>query len=209
MTQYLSNCIQVVAVTLVAMPIVFAQEPPKNFIIHDAPEPSATVRFEDDQGEARSLADFRGKMVLLNIWATWCAPCIKEIPALDHLAEALNGADFAVVPVSLDRKGIDPVRKVFAELNVQKLPIYIDRSGETLRTVRAIGLPTSLFINREGREFGRAVGPAKWDDAATIAFFRHVVSHESPTGGRSDRSHVDGQNPGLRTTVSAANIKAE
>ena len=176
MTRRLSNCIQVIAVMLAAVPIALAQEPPKNFTIHDVPEPNTAVRFEDDHGEPRSLAEFRGKIVLLNVWATWCAPCIKEIPALDHLAEALNGADFAVVAVSLDRKGIDAVRKVFAERDVKKLPIYIDSSTEALRTVRAIGLPTSLLIDREGREFGRVVGPAQWDDAATMAFFRHVVS---------------------------------
>jgi thiol-disulfide isomerase/thioredoxin len=176
---------------LLAMPIAFAREPPRNFILHETPEPSAAVRFEDDQGQPRSLADFRGKIVLLNIWATWCAPCIKEIPALDHLAAAFNGSDFAVVAVSVDRKGIDAVRKVFAELGVQKLPMYIDRFGQALRTVRAVGLPTSLFIDRQGREVGRAVGPAEWDDTATLEFLRHVVSHESQTNGRSDRIHVD------------------
>jgi thiol-disulfide isomerase/thioredoxin len=191
MAQRLSNCIRAVGMMLVAVPIAFAQEPPRNLIMHEAPEPGAAVRFEDDQGQPRSLADFRGKIVLLNVWATWCAPCVKEIPALDHLAAALNDADFAVVTVSLDRKGIDAVRKVFAELGVQKLPIFIDRSGEALRTVRAIGLPTSLLIDREGREFARAVGPAEWDGAATIEFLRHVVSHESQTSGRSDRIYVD------------------
>jgi thiol-disulfide isomerase/thioredoxin len=191
MAQHLSNCIRAVGVMLVTVPIAFTRELPRNFIVHETPEPGAAVRFEDDQGQPRSLADFRGKIVLLNVWATWCAPCIKEIPALDHLAAALNGADFAVVAVSIDRKGIDAVRKVFAERDVQKLPIYIDRSGEALRTVRAIGLPTSLLLDREGREFGRAVGPAQWDSAATIAFFRHVVSHESQIDGRSDRIYID------------------
>jgi thiol-disulfide isomerase/thioredoxin len=186
MARHLSDCIRAVGVMLVAAPIAFAGEPPRNFIIHETPEPGAVVRFEDDQGQPRSLADFHGKVVLLNVWATWCAPCIKEIPALDRLAAALNGADFAIVAVSIDRKGIDAVRKVFTERNVQKLPIYIDRSGEALRAVRAIGLPISLLIDREGRELGRAVGPASWDDAATIAFFRRVVSDESPTTGRKD-----------------------
>jgi thiol-disulfide isomerase/thioredoxin len=191
MAQGLSNCIRAVGAMLVAVPIAFAGEPPRNVIMHETPERGAVVRFEDDQGQPRSLADFRGKVVLLNVWATWCAPCIKEIPALDHLAAALNGADFAVVAVSVDRKGTDAVRKVFADLGVQKLPIYLDRSGQALRTVRAIGLPTSLLIDREGREFGRAVGPAEWDGAATIAFLRHVVSYESQTNGRSDRIHID------------------
>jgi len=189
--QRLSNCIRAVGVMLVAVPIAFAGELPRNFILHEAPEPGAAVRFEDDQGQPRSLADFRGKVVLLNVWATWCAPCLKEIPALDHLAAALNGADFAVVAVSIDRKGIDAVRKVFAELGVRKLPIYIDSSGQALRTVRAIGLPTSLFLDREGREFGRAVGPAEWDGAATIEFIRHVVLRESQTNGRSARTSTE------------------
>jgi len=101
-----------VGVMLVAVPIAFAQEPPRNFILHQTPEPGAVVRFEDDQRQPRSLADFRGKIVLLNVWATWCAPCIKEIPALDHLAAALNGADFAVVAVCRsqgDRRGPESV----------------------------------------------------------------------------------------------------
>jgi thiol-disulfide isomerase/thioredoxin len=186
MARRLSNCIGMVGVMLVAASIAVAGEPPRNFILHETPEPGAVVRFEDDQGQPRSLAEFRGKVLLLNVWATWCAPCIKEIPALDHLAAALNGADFAVVAVSVDRKGIDGVRKVFAERDVQKLPIYIDRSGEALRAVRAIGLPTSLLIDREGREFGRVVGPAQWDDDATIAFFRSIASRESPGAGRND-----------------------
>ena len=101
---------------------------------------------------------------------------VGEIPALDHLAAALSDVDFSVVAVSVDRKGIEAVRKVFTEGDVKKLPIYIDRSSEALRAVRAVGLPTSLFIDREGREFGRVVGPAQWDDPATIAFFRHVVA---------------------------------
>jgi len=183
----LSNCIRAFGVMLMAVPVTFAQELSRNFIVHEAPEPSAAVRFEDDQGQLRRLADFRGKIVLLNIWATWCAPCLKELPALDRLDAALNGADFAVIAVSVDRKGIDAVRKVFGQLNVQRLAIYMDSSGQALRTVRAIGLPTSLFIDREGREFGRAVGPAEWDAATTIGFFQHVVSHDSP----SDRISAD------------------
>jgi len=189
MAHHLSNCTRAVCTMLVALaaaPLAFAGEPPRNFILHETPEPAAAVRFEDDRGQPRSLADFRGKIVLLNLWATWCAPCIKEIPALDRLAAALNGADFAVVAVSIDRKGIDVIQKLFAERDVQKLAMYVDRSGEALRTVRAMGLPTSLLIDREGREFGRAVGPAQWDDAATIAFFRDAASHASPTRGRQD-----------------------
>ena len=192
MVQHLSNCVRAIGVVLVGVPIfAFAGEPPRNLVMHEAPEPGAVVRFEDDQGQPRSLAEFRGKIVLLNVWATWCVPCIKEIPALDRLAAALNDADFAVVAVSVDRKGIDAVRKLFAELKVRKLSTYIDPSGHALRTVRAMGLPTSLLLDRDGRELGRAAGPAEWDGAETIAFFQHVMSREIQTSGRSDHLYVD------------------
>jgi thiol-disulfide isomerase/thioredoxin len=120
--------------------------------------------------------------VLLNIWATWCPPCVKEIPALDRLVAALKGADVAVVAVSIDRKGIDAVRKAFADLDVRSLAPYIDRSGQALRAVRAMGLPASLLIDGEGRELGRVVGPAAWDDDATIAFLRQASAPTAQTG---------------------------
>src|SRR5258708_14255101 len=101
MARRLSNRIGMVGAMLVAVPIAFAGEPPTNFILHETPEPGAVVRFEDDQGQPRSLAEFLGKVLLLNVWATWRAPCIKAIPALDHLAAALNGADLPVVASTL------------------------------------------------------------------------------------------------------------
>src|SRR5215468_5437158 len=101
MTWHLSNFIRPLAVGLVATPMAFAQdapkeyalktEPPKNFIMHETPERSVVLNFEDGEAQPRSLADFHGKVVLLNIWATWCPPCIKEIPALDRLVAALTG----------------------------------------------------------------------------------------------------------------------
>ena len=161
---------------LAALSAAPAQELPRNFIVHEEPESGAPIRFEDDQGRAHSLADFRGKFVLVNIWATWCVPCRREIPALDRTAAALTDADFAIVAVSIDRKGPDAIRKVFAELDVRRLAAYVDTSGAALRTARGVGLPTSFVIDPEGRELARIVGPADWDDAAVIAFLRRLVS---------------------------------
>jgi thiol-disulfide isomerase/thioredoxin len=90
--------------------IAAAQEPSRNFIIHEAPKPIAEIQFEDADGRSRSLNDFRGKIVLLNIWATWCVPCRKEMPTLDRLQTALGGDDFEVVALSIDRR-MDVVRK--------------------------------------------------------------------------------------------------
>ncbi len=80
-----------------------AQEAAKNLVVHDAPKAVSAVSFQNKRGEARSLADFKGKVVLLNIWATWCGPCRKEMPALDRLQAALGSPDFEVVTLSIDR----------------------------------------------------------------------------------------------------------
>ena len=165
-----------------AEPIALAQQSPKNFIMDDASRPVAAVRFDDDRGQERNLSDFRGKVVLLNIWATWCVPCRKEMPVLDHLEALLGGLKFAVVTVSVDRLGIGAVGKFFEEVGVQRLPAYIDNSGSALRTLRAFGLPTSLVIDRDGRELGRITGPAEWDSPETIEFLRNIISQQPCPG---------------------------
>jgi len=177
------------AAWLIAAPAA-AQEPFKTFIMHEAPKPIAAIRFEDGQGQSRSLADFRGKIVLLNIWATWCVPCRKEMPALDRLQTALGGADFEVVTLSIDRGGVDVVRKFFAEVGIQKLTIYLDPSSKAMRTLGIVGLPTSLLVDREGREIGRLIGPADWDSQEMIEFVRCVVSKNDTTKSGKDSTPV-------------------
>jgi len=113
--------------------VAAAQAPTKQLIMHDAPKAIAAIRFDDGQGQSGGLADFRGKIVLLNIWATWCVPCRKEMPALDRLQAALGSADFAVLPLSVDRGGIDVVRRFFADVGIKALAIYLDSSGKAMR----------------------------------------------------------------------------
>jgi len=158
-----------------SLPIAAAQEPSRNFIIHEAPKTVAAIQFEDSDGRSRSLNDFRGKIVLLNIWATWCAPCRKEMPTLDRLQAALGGADFEVVALSIDRR-VDAVRKFFAEIGIQKLAMYLDSSAKATRQLGAVGLPTTLLIDREGREIARLIGPAEWDSPDIAAFISCVIA---------------------------------
>lgn len=152
-----------------------AQEPSKKFIMHLAAKPVAEIQFEDDIGKSRRLADFHGKFVLLNIWATWCIPCRKEMPALDLLAATLGSDDLEVLPLSIDR-GMDAVRKFYSELGVQKLGKYRDSSGGAARKLGAVGIPTTLLIDREGREIGRLIGPAEWDSPEMLQFFGCLIS---------------------------------
>ena len=164
------------AVLVLTSQFAAGQEPPKNFVMHDAPKPVAAIKFDDAQGQSRNLADFKGKVVLLNVWATWCGPCRKEMPALDRLQAALGGPDFEVVALSIDRGGMDAVRKFFADIGIRTLAMYLDSSGQALRTLSALGLPTTLLIDREGREIGRLIGPAEWDSPETVEFVRCVVA---------------------------------
>ena len=151
---------------------------PGNFIMHKAPKPVAAIQFEDAQSQSRSLADFRGKIVLLNIWATWCVPCREEMPALDRLQAMLGGADFVVVPVSIDRGGMDVVRKFYAEIGIERLGMYLDTSAKATRELAVVGLPTTLLVDREGREIGRLIGPAEWDSAEVVEFLKCVIAKD-------------------------------
>jgi thiol-disulfide isomerase/thioredoxin len=145
------------AVTIVVTTetVARAQEPPRNFVTHEAPKPVAAVAFENGQGQAGTLADFKGRVVLVNLWATWCVPCRKEMPALDRLQAALGGPDFEVVPISIDRGGVETMRKFYTETGLHNLGMYLDVSGQSLRALGAIGLPTTLLLDRSGREVGR------------------------------------------------------
>jgi thiol-disulfide isomerase/thioredoxin len=168
--------------------IASAQEPPKNFIFVDKPAPVADITFDDAEGQARKLADFKGKVLLVNIWATWCGPCRTEMPALDRLQARLGGADFEVIPVSIDRAGMESIRKFYSGIGVRNLAMYIDPSGQVLRRTRAPGLPTTLLIDRGGQEIGRAIGPAEWDAPEIAEFLRPFIENKN-LSDRADREN--------------------
>lgn len=156
-----------------------AQPPPRNFILHHALKPVPAIGFEDDQGRARSLVDFRDKVVLLNIWATWCGPCRREMPSLDRLQAMMGGAEFEVVALSIDRSGIEVVRKFYADVGIRNLAIYIDASMKAMRELGTVGVPATLLIDREGRELGRLIGPAEWDEPDIVEFLRRFTARKS------------------------------
>jgi len=179
---------QLAAIILIATtsPFALGQEPPKNFVMHEAAKPVAAIQFDDAQGRTRSLADFKGKVVLLNLWATWCVPCRKEMPALDRLQGLLGAPDFEVVALSIDRGGMDVVRKFFAEIGIHNLAVYVDSAGKAMRALNAVGLPLTLLVGRDSLEIGRLIGPAEWDSAEAIAFVRSMISKSGPAKSEKD-----------------------
>lgn len=151
---------------------------PPNFLLHEAPAPMPELQFSDGEGRPLSLADFRGKVVLLNIWATWCVPCRKEMPTLDRLQVALGGTSFEVVALSIDRGGADAVRKFYVETGIQRLAVRVDTSSQVGFALATVGLPTTLLIDGGGRELGRLIGPAEWDAPEMVAFLKSTVEQQ-------------------------------
>ena len=156
-----------------------AQDAVTTFPLHVSPRELPELRFQDGEGAERSLADFRGKVVLLNIWATWCIPCRKEMPMLDRLQAQLGGPDFEVVALSIDRAGISVVEKFYKEIGLKTLGMYVDASGKASRVLGIVGLPTTVLIGRNGSELGRSVGPAEWDSPALVDFFRKQIERRA------------------------------
>lgn len=139
------------------------------FVKRPSPQDLPAFTFQDKDGKPRTMADFKGKTVLLNLWATWCAPCRHEMPALDRLQAAMGSDKFEVLALSLDKDGAEKAKKFLAEIKVSHLSFYIDPTGKEGFNLKPVGLPTTLLIDADGREVGRLAGPAEWDSEAAKA----------------------------------------
>jgi len=131
------------------------------------PVPEA-VLLDGDDGE-HSLAEYRGRIVVLNFWATWCAPCLAEMPALDALQEALGTEDFAVVPVATGRNPVEAIARFYAEAGIENLPVLRDPRQQFARDMGVLGLPMTILLNRDGQEVARLIGDAEWNSASARA----------------------------------------
>lgn len=148
----------------------------QNFVAAREPLPLEAIEFVDGDGNPLTLADFSGRVVLLNLWATWCAPCREEMPALDALQAEAGSDDFLVLALSLDRGGIEKPKDFLEEIEIKHLALYHDKTGRMGTRLGAFGLPTTLLIGRDGKSLGRLVGPAHWDDPDAVALIRAAVA---------------------------------
>ncbi|MGD9785334.1 MAG: TlpA family protein disulfide reductase [Hyphomicrobiaceae bacterium] len=135
------------------------------FVYKSDPPPVPSFPFFDASQQTRTIGSFKGKVVLMNLWATWCGPCREEMPALDRLQKQMGSDKFEVVAVSVDKNGFDKARKFLQGIDVSSLAFYADPSARAASEVKAIGMPATLLIDAEGREVGRLLGPAEWDSA--------------------------------------------
>ena len=147
----------------------------KNFTPTDPGRPAPIDVFHDADGREVSLMDFGDKVVLLNLWATWCGPCVTELPSLDRLQAKLGGADFQVVAVSVDRRGLDAVRPYFAKLKIVNLPIYVESQNRLATSLGLQVLPSTIIIGPHGIMLGKLIGAAEWDAPEALALIRHYI----------------------------------
>jgi thiol-disulfide isomerase/thioredoxin len=141
----------------------------------DPPVAAPDIVFVDGGGGKHHLSEFRGHGMVINLWATWCVPCVAEMPSLAALSKTLAPADIAVLPLSSDRGGVDTVEAFFRKHAIAGLPVLLDPQGAAARAFGAEGIPTSVIIDKAGREHGRLEGSADWSTPAAAAAVRKLV----------------------------------
>ncbi|MDJ0386677.1 TlpA disulfide reductase family protein [Roseomonas sp. E05] len=144
-----------------------------------SPKALPAFTFTDAEGAEKTVADFAGHPLLINLWATWCPPCVAEMPALDRAQAALAGAGWKVLALSSDRAGKPVVEAFFARAEVKNLGVWLDPRGAAARALGARGLPTSVIVNRQGQEVARLEGAAAWDDPAMLSVLRDLAGPET------------------------------
>jgi len=137
------------------------------------------LAFEDAEGRPKKLSDWRGRTVLVNLWATWCVPCRKEMPALEGLQTRLGGPNFEVVAVNIDTRDPEKPKNFWKEVNLTRLGYFSDPKAKVFQDLkaigRALGMPTSVLVDGEGCEIATIAGPAEWDSEDAIKLITAAV----------------------------------
>ena len=152
----------------------FLKEELEDFELSKEKQNISDLKFKDDEGKEISFSDFQDKILLVNFWATWCAPCIKEMPSLDRLKKKIN-KNFDVIAVSVDRDGVKKVKDFFNENKITNLEEYFDTKNSLAKEMNLIGLPTSFFINKKGDLIGYFQGDMEWDNNTVIEFINYLI----------------------------------
>jgi thiol-disulfide isomerase/thioredoxin len=133
------------------------------------------VAFSDTAGHRHALSEFRGRTVLLNLWAPWCAPCVRELPALAKLSRSVPASKLTVIAVDVGRGGPEDARAFLSEHGASALSVYVDSDIALVRAFGAYGLPLSVVIDPQGREIARSVGPGDWGAPDAVAYLRTLA----------------------------------
>ncbi len=164
--------------TALIMALLFSTHAHAAFLSHvhqaDTPQPVAPFVFEDQNGGQQALSDFRGRYVLLNVWATWCGPCVEEMPSLDALQTRFDAKKLIVIPVSEDRNAT-LVAAFFRNHGLTHLPIALDHGGRIPAALNIDGVPTTLIIDPQGREIARVTSAVDWVSPDALAYLKEQL----------------------------------
>ena len=138
--------------------------PLNNIVINEIPKPISSVIFEDFSGKKIDLKDYHGKLVIINFWATWCAPCKEEMPSLDSLYQDDDFKNLQVFAVNMENPNTEKTKKFFKDLNIKKLEIYFDSNLNFVKEFKIRGVPTTVLVNKKGEEFARIIGEINFED---------------------------------------------
>ena len=138
--------------------------PLNNMAINEIPKPISSLIFEDFSGNKINLNDYHGKIVIINFWATWCAPCKKEMPSLDRLYQDENFKNLEILAVNMEQPNKSKTEKFFKDLKIRKLKIFFDSNLNFVKELKLRGVPTTVLINKKGEEFARIIGEVDFQD---------------------------------------------
>ena len=138
--------------------------PLNNIAINETPKPVSSVIFEDFSGNKIDLKNYHGKLIIVNFWATWCTPCKKEMPSLDSLYQDQSFKNLEVFAVNMEQANLLKTKKLFSDLNIQKLQIFFDSNLNFVKAFKLRGVPTTILINKKGEEFARIIGEVNFQN---------------------------------------------
>lgn len=158
----------------------------KKLRFHSEPMDVSQEEFTTPDGETFTLADWEGQHVVLNFWATWCAPCRKEMPMLENLQAELGSDAFEVVPIATGRNPLPAITRFFEEIEVTELPVLLDARQNLARDMAVFGLPVTVILNPEGKEIARMRGDAEWDSESAFAIIEALIEQENADALEAD-----------------------
>ncbi len=152
--------------------------PMAGVVVHPTRKTLGAFTFKDAAAKDIDLSAWKGRVVLLNLWATWCTPCRKEMPDIAKLQKELGSADFEVVALSVDRKGLAASQAFLKDIGADNLKAYTDQESSSLAAIQALGLPASVLIDRKGQEAARILGPAEWSSPEAQAMIKALIAEQ-------------------------------
>lgn len=148
------------------------------FLVRPERKPLPDLAFQDGTGKPLKLSDWKGRVALVNLWATWCAPCRKEMPDLARLQKELGSDQFEVVAISVDRKGAEASSAFLKETGADNLKLYVEPTTQIVNDVQSAGLPATILVDRQGREIGRLLGPADWASPEAVELMKAAIAEK-------------------------------